>query len=71
MKQIVTTVLHDCLTQDFDSARRRLRELSPAELRELQLAAMALQNLTAARRYAVAQQHVVAVQRLQESNVAE
>lgn len=71
MEQVANAVLRDCLGQDFDSARARLRELTPAQLRELQLAAMALQNLTAARRYMVAQQHVAAVQRLQVPKVAE
>lgn len=70
MENIATALLHHCLTKDFDSARQRMRELSPTELRELQVAAMALQNLTAARRYAVAQQHVAAVRQLQQPKAA-
>lgn len=70
MKSIATALLHDCLAKDFDSARQRMLELSPTELRELQVAAMALQNLTAARRYAAAQQHMAAVRQLQQSKAA-
>jgi hypothetical protein len=71
MNGIAAMALQACLRRDFDSARHSLRELAPADLRELQQAAMALQNLTAARRYAIAQQHVAIVQRLQEAKIAE
>lgn len=70
MEQIATVALHACLQRDFISARQALRDLAPADLRELQQAAMALQNLTAARRYAIAQQQVAVVQRLQETQFA-
>ena len=56
MKQNAVSALRDCLCQDWDSARHRLRELSQDELKELQRACMALQNLAGARHYAVAQQ---------------
>lgn len=67
MNQVAATVLHACLQRDFESVRLCLRELTPAELRELQQAAMTLQNLAAAQRYAIAQQHVAVVRRLQEA----
>lgn len=70
MERIAAAVLQDCLAQDFGSARSRLRELAPAELRELQTAAMALQNLVAARRYALAQRHLAVVQQLQAAKTA-
>lgn len=70
MEQIASAALRACLQRDFAAARKSLRGLAPADLRELQQAAMALQNLTAARRYAIAQQHVAVVQKLQETKFA-
>lgn len=68
MEQIASAALHACMQRDFNTARQVLRDLAPADLRELQQAAMALQNLTAARRYAIAQQQVAIVQQLKEAN---
>lgn len=59
MKQHAVAALRDCLCQDWDSARQRLKELSQDELKELQRACMALQNLAGARHYAVAQQNAL------------
>jgi hypothetical protein len=57
IKQIAVTALRDCLCEDWESARLRLRELDLEQLKELQRACMALQNLTMARQYTVAQQN--------------
>lgn len=56
MTKLGVAALRDCLCQDLESARTRLRELSPEELKELSRACMTLQNLTSARLYAIAQQ---------------
>lgn len=53
MKDIATAVLRDCLCEDFDSARQRLKLLDADQLKELQRAAMALHNLASARGYAL------------------
>jgi hypothetical protein len=53
MKEIAVTVLRDCLCEDFESARQRLKRLDAEQLKELQRAAMALHNLTSARSYAL------------------
>jgi hypothetical protein len=72
VKDVATAVLRDCLAQDFDSARLRLRTLDVGDLRELQVAAMALQNLAAARRYMLAQQAVpIAQSKTQRKKAAE
>lgn len=55
MKQYPVAALRDCLCEDRDSARTRLRQLDQNPLRRLSRACMALQNLAAARRYALAQ----------------
>jgi hypothetical protein len=52
----VASVMHECLREDFDAARRELRRLTPEELKRLRRAAMALQNLATARLYMLAQQ---------------
>lgn len=48
--------LRDALSEDYDMARKHLSELDEQELKELFRACMALQNLTRARLYALAQQ---------------
>lgn len=58
-KQIAVATLRDCLCEDWESARLRLRELDVEQLKELQRACMALQNLTTARQYTVAQQQAL------------
>ncbi|NLO80935.1 MAG: hypothetical protein GX093_11660 [Xanthomonadaceae bacterium] len=70
MDQIASAALQACLRRDYDSARQALLGLEPTALRELQQAAMALQNLTAARRYAIAQQQLAIVKKLQEAKMA-
>ncbi|KAB7624291.1 hypothetical protein [Alkalilimnicola sp. S0819] len=51
-KQLIASALRDALMDDFDSARQRMRALERDELRALQRACMALQNLAGARLYA-------------------
>lgn len=53
-KKCAVTALRDSLMDDYESARQRLLELSPADLKQFQRACMALQNLAGARLYALA-----------------
>lgn len=64
MKNLAVAVLRDCLAEDLESARQRLKELNPAELKELQRACMTLQNLAAARHYMLAQQSALGLRRI-------
>ncbi len=54
-KKIAVAAFRDALSNDFEMARERVRDLSSPELKELQKACMALQNIAQARLYALAQ----------------